>query len=269
MISVLPLGVWAVLAGVLGLAIGSFLNVVIYRVPVGESVVSPPSRCPSCGSEIHNRHNVPVISWLFLRGRCFACKAPISPRYMVVEATTAALFVVVTLRIAHLDLSAALPAYLYLVAAGLALAVIDLDHKRLPDKIVLPSYGVVAVLLTVASIVTGDWWALARAAIGMAALFGFYFAIAFAYPAGMGFGDVKLAGVLGGLLAYLSWSALLVGAFAGFALGSVIGVAAMAVGKAGRKTALPFGPFMIAGALVAIFVATPIASAYLDLVHRT
>jgi leader peptidase (prepilin peptidase) / N-methyltransferase len=259
--------VWATLAGIFGLAIGSFLNVVIYRVPVGESVVSPPSKCPRCGSEIHNRHNIPVLGWLILRGRCFACKEPISPRYPIVEAATAALFVVVTFRILDLDLKPALPAYLYFAAIGVALAMIDLDHKRLPDKIVLPSYPVVAVLLTIASASTHDWWALARAGIGAAALFAFYFAIAFAYPAGMGFGDVKLAGVLGGVLAYLSWSTLAVGAFAGFALGAVVGVAAMGIGRAGRKTALPFGPFMIAGALLALFFGTALGRGYLDLVH--
>lgn len=260
--------IWAALAGIFGLAIGSFLNVVIYRVPAGESVVSPPSRCPSCGSEIHNRHNIPVLGWLILRGRCFACQAPISPRYPIVEAATAALFVVVTVRIVDLHLGPALPAYLYLAAAGLALALIDLDHKRLPDKIVLPSYVVVAVLLTVASAASHDWWALARAGIGAAALFGFYFAIAFAYPAGMGFGDVKLAGLLGGLLAYLSWTALLVGAFAGFALGAIVGVGVVALRRGGRKTALPFGPFMIAGAVIAIFAAQPMAHAYLQLLGR-
>jgi len=259
--------VWAALAGIFGLAIGSFLNVVIYRVPVGESVVSPPSKCPSCGSEIHNRHNIPVLGWLILRGRCFACHAPISPRYPIVEAATAVLFVVVTIRIVDLDLKPALPAYLYLAAAGLALAAIDLDHKRLPDRIVLPSYAVVAVLLTIASATSGDWWALARAGIGAAALFAFYFGIVLAYPTGMGFGDVKLAGVLGGLLAYLSWSTLVVGAFAGFALGAIVGIAAMAMGRAQRKTAIPFGPFMIAGALVAIFIVTPEAPEYLRLLH--
>ncbi|MDT4951643.1 MAG: leader peptidase (prepilin peptidase) / N-methyltransferase [Pseudonocardiales bacterium] len=263
-----PVAVWAALAGLFGLAIGSFLNVVIYRVPAGESVVSPASRCPSCSSEIHNRHNIPVLGWLILRGRCFACKAAISPRYPIVEAATAALFVILTLRILHLHLGSALPAYLYFAAAGLALAVIDLDHKRLPDKIVLPSYAVVAVLLTVASVATHDWWALARAGIGGAALFAFYFALAFAYPAGMGFGDVKLSGIIGGVLAYLSWTALLVGAFGGFLLGAAVGVAVMATKRGDRKTALPFGPFMIAGALIAIFVAAPIADSYLYLLGR-
>lgn len=268
MAGVIPIALWGFLAGLLGLAIGSFLNVVIYRVPVGESVVSPPSRCPSCGAQIRNRHNVPVLGWVILRGRCFDCQAPISPRYPLVEALSAALFVLVTLRIVGLHLAAALPAYLYLAAAGLALALIDFDHRRLPDKIVLPSYPVLVVLLTIASVSTHDWWALARSGIGSAALFAFYFAIAFAYPAGMGFGDVKLAGLLGGALAYLSWPALAVGAFGAFLLGAIGGVAVLASGRGGRKTAIPFGPVMIAAAILAIFVAGPIADGYLRVVRH-
>ncbi|MFN2518589.1 MAG: A24 family peptidase [Jatrophihabitantaceae bacterium] len=265
MTTIVPVAVWAGLAGLLGLAIGSFLNVVIYRVPAGESVVSPASRCPSCRSEIHNRHNVPVLGWLVLRGRCFACGASISARYPILEATTAVLFMVVTFSFVGRHLAPALPAYLYLAAAGLALALIDLDTKRLPDKIVLPSYAVVSVLLTIASVATHDWWALARAGIGGAALFAFYLALALAYPAGMGFGDVKLSGILGVILAYLSWSALIVGAFGGFMLGAVVGVVVMASKRGGRKTALPFGPFMITAAFIAIFAAHPIANAYLQL----
>jgi leader peptidase (prepilin peptidase)/N-methyltransferase len=268
MTSALPLAAWATLAGLLGLAVGSFLNVVIYRVPAGESIVRPASRCPSCGHAIRTRHNVPVIGWLVLRGQCADCAAPISARYPLVESACAALYVVLVLRLAHLHASAAAPAYLYFAAAGLALAMIDLDHQRLPDSIVLPSYAVVAVLLAVASAANDDWWALARAGIAAAALFGFYFAVVLVYPAGMGFGDVKLAGVLGGVLGYLSWSTLVVGAFAGFLLGAVGGVALMAAGRAGRKTAVPFGPFMIAGALLAIFVAAPLSHAYLRLTGR-
>jgi leader peptidase (prepilin peptidase)/N-methyltransferase len=269
MTTMVPVAALAGLAGLLGLAIGSFLNVVIYRVPAGLSVVTPASHCPSCGSEIHNRHNIPVLGWLVLRGRCFACSAPISARYPIVEAAAGALFIVVTVRFVGLHLSPALPAYLYLAAAGLALAVIDLDTKRLPDKIVLPSYVVLAVLLVVASATTQDWWAIARAGIGGVALFAFYFAIMFAYPAGMGFGDVKLSGILGAVLAYLSWSALVVGAFGGFLLGAVVGSALLIAGRGGRKTALPFGPFMIAGAFIAIFMAQPITHAYLHVLGRS
>jgi leader peptidase (prepilin peptidase)/N-methyltransferase len=265
---VIPDAAWAVLAGVLGLAIGSFLNVVIYRVPAGESVVSPPSRCPNCGASIRNRHNVPVVGWLVLGGKCFDCKAPISPRYPIVELLTGLLFFAMTWRILDLDLGEALPAYLYFTAIGVALTMIDVDHKRLPDNIVLPSWGVLAVLLTIAAAASGDWDALARAGIGAAALFVLYFTLAFIYPAGMGFGDVKLALILGGVLAYLSWRAFAVGAFGGFLLGSLGGIAVLVSGRGNRKTAIPFGPYMIAATVLAIFVAHPVAQWYLDLVGR-
>jgi leader peptidase (prepilin peptidase) / N-methyltransferase len=265
---VTALAIWAGLAGLLGLAIGSFLNVVIYRVPAGMSIVHPPSRCPGCGSSIRNRHNVPVVGWLSLRGKCADCATPISARYPLVELATGLLFVAVTVRVVHLDLTAALPAYLYFVAAGLALAFIDFDHRRLPDVIVLPSYVVIAVLLTIASVASRDWWALVRAAISAATLFAVFFTISIAYPAGMGFGDVKLAGVLGGLLGYVSWSTLVVGGFAGFLLGAIVGAVMLAIGGGGRKTAIPFGPFMILGALAAIFWAAPIAHTYLRVAGR-
>ena len=264
----LPTAFWATLAAVLGLAVGSFLNVVIYRVPAGESIVSPPSKCPHCGAQIRNRHNVPVLGWLVLRGRCYDCKAPISPRYPIIEALTGLLFALVAIRMDHLHLKEALPAYLWFTAIGIALAMIDIDVKRLPDKIVLPSYPVLAVLLVIAAADNGDWWAFERALIGGAALYAAYFLIAFAYPAGMGFGDVKLAGILGGMTAYLSWSTFAVGAFGGFVLGSIGGIAVMATGRGGRKTQIPFGPFMIAAALLALFVARPVADAYLDLIGR-
>jgi leader peptidase (prepilin peptidase)/N-methyltransferase len=245
-----------------GLAVGSFLNVVIHRVPRGESLVRPGSRCPSCGAPIRVWHNVPVLGWLLLRGRCADCRAAIAVRYPVVELLTGLLFAAITVRLVGLDLTAALPAYLYFTAVGVALTVIDLDVRRLPNAIVLPSYPILAVLLALASAWTGDWWALARAGIGGAALYAFFFAVAFAYPAGMGFGDVKLAGIVGGVLAYLSWAALVVGAFAGFLLGALVGVALIVAGRGGRKTAVPFGPFMVAGALLALFVAEPLATLY-------
>src|SRR5277367_6089083 len=121
-----PLAVWATLSGILGLLVGSFLNVVVYRVPAGQSIVRPSSHCPNCGNPIRNRHNVPVLSWLALRGKCADCSKSISARYPIVEALTGALFVVVTIRLANLHIVAALPAYLYFAAAGLALAAIDL-----------------------------------------------------------------------------------------------------------------------------------------------
>jgi leader peptidase (prepilin peptidase)/N-methyltransferase len=145
-----------------------------------------------------------------------------------------------------------------------ALAAIDLDVRRLPNVLVLPAYPVLAVLLGVAAAVRDDWGALARAGIGAVALFAIFLVIRTVSPAGMGFGDVKLAGVVGMLLGYLSWAALVVGAFAGFFLGAVIGVIVIATGAGGRKTAVPFGPFMVVGALAALWVTEPV----LDLVLR-
>ena len=247
-----------------GLAVGSFLNVVVHRVPRGESLVRPGSRCPSCGAPIRVWYNVPVLGWLLLGGRCADCRNVIAIRYPVVELVTGLLFAAVTVRLVGLDMTAALPAYLYFAAIGVALTVIDLDVRRLPNAIVLPSYPVLAVLLVLAAGLDGDWWALARAGIGAAALFGFFFAVAFAYPSGMGFGDVKLAGIVGGVLAYLSWAALVVGAFAGFLLGAAVGIAIMMAGRGDRRTAVPFGPFMVAGALLGLFVADAIAALYTD-----
>ncbi|WP_370963018.1 A24 family peptidase [Amycolatopsis sp. cg9] len=256
------MAVLVVAAAVLGLLVGSFLNVVVHRVPRGESVVRPASRCPGCGQEIRARHNVPVLGWLVLRGRCAGCGSRISVRYPLVELGTAILFVLLALRLGPPDL----PAYLYFGAIGIALALIDLDCRRLPDAIVLPAYPVLAVLLAASAWYRGDWWSLTRAGIGGAALFAFYLLLALAHPKGMGFGDVKLAGLLGGILGYLSWTALVLGAFGGFLLGAVAGVVVLAAGKGDRKTALPFGPFMIAAALIAVFAAGPLGQAYRDLV---
>jgi leader peptidase (prepilin peptidase)/N-methyltransferase len=250
----------ALICAVLGLAIGSFLNVVIWRVPRGESVVSPPSACPSCGIPIRPRDNVPVLGWFLLRGRCRDCSARISPRYPLVEAGTALLFFLVTLRFGA---TPELPAYLYLAAVSLALALIDLDVKRLPDVLTLPSYAVGAVLLGIASL--AEPHQLLRAALGAAAMYALYFAMCLAYPAGMGFGDVKLSGVLGLFTAWLGWDVWAVGLMLGFLVGGMFGLGVVLSGRGGRKTAVPFGPFMILGAFVAIFCGHALASGYLDL----
>jgi leader peptidase (prepilin peptidase)/N-methyltransferase len=249
----------ALLCGLVGLLIGSFLNVVIWRVPRGESVVSPPSACPSCGHEIRPRDNVPVLSWLLLRGRCRDCGHPISARYPLVEATCGVLFAVMALRFGP---HAELPAYLYLAAVGLALAMIDLDTLRLPDALTLPSWAVAALLLGGAALVSHDGHAALRALLGAVALGAFYFALLFAYPAGMGFGDVKLAPVLGAYLGWLGYGTLAVGAFLGFLYGGVVGIGAMLLGKAGRKSKLPFGPFMLAGTLTAVLFGRQLVDAY-------
>jgi leader peptidase (prepilin peptidase)/N-methyltransferase len=255
-----PPALVAGIAGVFGLVIGSFLNVVAHRVPRGESVVSPPSACPRCGTPIRNRHNIPVLGWLVLRGRCFDCAEPISPRYPIVEAATGVLFALAGLRFA--DRPLALAAYLVFAAIAVALALIDLDVRRLPNVIVLPAYPVLAVLLAV----TADWHDLVRAGIGAVVLFGFFFAVAVAAPGSMGFGDVKLAGVVGGMTAFLSWGAFVTGAFAGFVLGAVAGVLLLAGRRAGRKAAVPFGPFMLLGAWASILGAAGIGDAYLQVI---
>ena len=246
-------------AALVGLAIGSFLNVVIYRVPAGLSLSHPPSRCPTCETPIAARDNIPVLGWVLLRGRCRACRAPISPRYPFVELLTAVVFVLLTLRF---GVTAVLPAYLYLGAIGIALAFIDLDTKRLPDKLTLPSYPVALVLLGVAAAVGGTWDALLRSLLGGVALGLFYGVLWFVYPAGMGFGDVKFSGVLGLYLGWISWGTVALGGFLGFLLGGVVGVALLATKRATRKTGIPFGPFMILGAILAILWGQPVIDWY-------
>jgi leader peptidase (prepilin peptidase)/N-methyltransferase len=261
-----------VLAAVIGLVIGSFLNVVVWRVPRGESVVSPPSACPACGTPIGARDNVPVLGWLLLRGRARCCGASISARYPLVEGFTGLAFAAVAW---WLGPSWALPAWLYLAAISIALTLIDIDHHRLPNAITYPSYLVGAVLLGLGSLLDGDAPAgggadqLLRAGAGALALLAFYglvwFAAALIYTKqpGFGLGDVKLSGILGGYLAWLGWGELVVGTFGGFLLGSVGGVLLMVVGSAGRKSRIPFGPYMIAGAWLAVFVGGPLTDWYL------
>jgi leader peptidase (prepilin peptidase) / N-methyltransferase len=228
-------------------------------VPRDGSLWRPGSHCPRCQTPVRPWHNVPVLSWLALRGRCARCRQPIGVRYPLVELGTTALFVAVT---AKFGLSPILPAYLYLAAVAIALAAIDLDVHRLPNAIVLPSYVVGAALLLPAAVVDGDWGSAGRGLLAMAALWLFYFALFWLYPQGMGYGDVKLAGLLGLYLGWLGWSSVLVGTFAGFLLGGLVGVVLLIARRATRKTAIAFGPYMLAGALIAIFAAGPIADWY-------
>jgi len=252
------------IVALLGLAVGSFLNVVIHRVPRDESLVRPGSHCPQCGAEIRNRHNVPVLGWLLLRGRCADCRTPISVRYPLVEAGTAVLFVAVA---ARFGLSWTLPAYLYLAAVAIALALIDLDVMRLPNAIVLPSYLVAVVLLGTAALLGEGFGPLLRGLAAAALLWISYRVLA--RLGGMGGGDVKLAPLLGFYLGWLGWGPVAVGAFAAFLLGGVVGVALMATRLAGRKTRIPFGPYMLAGAFLAVFAAAPITDWYVSLLAPT
>lgn len=263
-------------SALVGLVIGSFLNVVAYRVPLGLSVVRPRSACPGCETPIAARDNVPLLSWLLLRGRCRECDAPISPRYPLVEAATAALFVLAAAPSA-VALGAAVPgspreiaadvlvlaAFCYLAAISIALAAIDLDVKRLPDVIVLPAYAVGVLLLGAADLLRGDLTAFATAAAGSGAAVLLYGALSL--TGGMAYGDVKLAGVIGFFLGQLGIASLVVGIAGGFVLGGVFGVALMLLRKAGRRSQIPFGPWMLAGAWIGILAGDRLADAYLRL----
>ncbi|HWM35188.1 MAG TPA: prepilin peptidase [Pseudolysinimonas sp.] len=265
-----------VFAGLLGLAIGSFLNVVVYRVPAGRSL-TPDSACPHCGTAIRKRDNIPVLSWVLLRGRCRGCSQPISPRYPLVEAGTAVAFLFVTARFGPALVGAAsvpdavaaaseLIAFLALTAVSIALALIDLDTRTLPNVIVVPALLTGVVLLGVAGALRGDWAAILQAAAGGAGLFVFYLILALVKPGGMGMGDVKLAAVLGLYLGFLGWGNLLVGAFAAFVFGGVFGLALILIRRARRTTAIPFGPWMILGAWLGVFAGELLARNYVDAV---
>jgi len=266
-----------VLVGAFGLLIGSFLNVVVYRVPAKQSIVSPPSACPNCSTPIRRRDNIPVLSWLILRGKCRDCRAPISRRYPLVELATGLFFATVTAWFIfgwfptatvvstgqYIGAVLLLVAYLYLAAVSVALTLIDMDHHLLPNSIVLPSFLVGAVLLAASAVLTANFGALLTAAIGAVAMFGFYFLLVLVYPRGMGMGDVKLAGVLGLFLGFLGWQTLVVGIFAAFFLGGIFSIALVLMRRASGATAIPFGPWMLLGAWVGIGFGTVMMSAYL------
>lgn len=268
-------------AAVLGAAVGSFLNVVIYRVPIGKSVVHPPSACPVCDERIRPGDNVPVVSWLVLRGRCRHCGTQVSVRYPLIEAGTAAAFAAVawwlltplapvvalteSINPAWLPVVISLlaVAYFWLTGASIALTGIDLEHHRLPNVIVLPMYAVAVVTLGLPALVAGDTVRLATAAAGAGVLFAFYFVLWLVWPGGMGMGDVKLAGVLGLYLGFSGWGALAVGAFGAFILGGLVSIVLLATKRANRKSGIPFGPWMLGGAWLGIVVGDPLARAYL------
>jgi leader peptidase (prepilin peptidase)/N-methyltransferase len=241
------------LSAILGAVVGSFLNVVVYRLPRHESLVVPASRCPGCGTPIKPHDNIPVIGWLLLRGRCRACGESISARYPIVEAVTAVLAVSVVL-VKHSAGSIVLG--LVLVGILVPIALIDLDHRIIPNKITLP-----AAIAAVAIGLVLRPSAVPEQLIAGAAASGFLLVFVLAYPRGMGMGDVKLAGVLGLFLGRHVAVALLVGVFAG----TVVGVSIMArqgVSK-GRKVAVPFGPFLALGGVVALLAGPPLVHWYL------
>jgi leader peptidase (prepilin peptidase)/N-methyltransferase len=256
-------GAYAVyFASVMGLLIGSFLNVVIARAPAGESVIRPPSHCPVCLTELRARDNVPLLSWLLLRGKCRTCGTSIGAIYPAVEGGTALLFALVAVRVgAHADL----PAYLLATAAFVALSVIDLQARRLPDRVVFPAFLLTFLALAGAAAVDDRFDDLGRAGIGAAVGFGALLTIHLVRPDGMGFGDVKLAALCGLLLGWEGLATVIVGLYAGFVLGAVVGLGIIAAGRGGRQSAIPFGPFMAAGTLVTVLFLGPVTDRVADL----
>lgn len=253
----LLLDVYAALAG---LIVGSYLNVVVHRLPRGLSTVRPRSRCPACGAGIGARDNLPVVSWLLLRGRCRHCGTLIGWRYPVVELGTAALFVACLERFG-LTLEAAVAALLGCLL--LALAMIDAEHYLLPDRLTLP--GIVVGLAVQPWI---DWGGLVAAALGAAlggglllALWGLW--LLMRGEEGMGLGDAKMLAMIG---AFLGWKGVLVTLFVASLVGSAVGLGLIAFGRGGMKSQLPFGVFLALGGGVALFWGRALVDAYLGIV---
>jgi leader peptidase (prepilin peptidase) / N-methyltransferase len=240
------------LTAVGGLIAGSFINVVIARLPAGESLVKPRSRCPHCGAAVRPYDNVPVVSWLILRGRCRDCGSPISARYPLVEALTAVLLAAVVARFGA-DEDALLGLALVLVPVTF----IDLERQIIPNKLVL-----VGAIAAVAIVAATDIDELPEHLIAGAAAGGFLLLAALAYPRGMGMGDVKLAAMLGLFLGASVAPAMLAAMLAGSIAGGVI--IARKGTQEGRKTKVPFGPFLALGALVGLFVGPEIVDWYSD-----
>lgn len=239
--------------------IGSFLNVVIYRVPAGMSVVSPPSSCPSCGTPVRSFDNVPLVSWLILRGRCRTCKTGISIRYPIIELLTAVLFGLVAARIGG---SWTLPSELAFTAGLIALAAIDLERFLLPRKIVYATSIIVTLGLVLAAGLQDRWGHFGVAVICAVSAFVVFFTINAVKSAWMGFGDVRLAGLIGLALGWLGGWYVVVGFFAANLAGAIVGVAMMVAGRASRRTPLPYGVFLAGGSVVAILIGSPVIHWY-------
>lgn len=240
-----------------GLALGSFLTVVVHRVPAGESIVRPGSHCPACQHQLTGLDNVPLLSYLLRRGRCHHCGAGIPFRYLAIELLTGAAFALIGARI---DRPAELPAYLVLTTGMIAVSVVDLKHRRIPSSIVYGTAAVGAPLLVAAGLVQHDPRSLLIGLVCAGAAFLFFLAVFVASPAGLGFGDVRFAPLCAGFAGFLGWRVAATGLLAGILLAGASGVALIATRRAGRKTAIPLGPFLAAGAYLAIVGGMPLSS---------
>lgn len=247
------------IAAVFGLIFGSFINVVAYRVPNEMSIISPASACPACNHPIRHRDNIPVVSWLLLRGRCRDCGDRISIRYPVVEAGTAALFAVTVVQIGT---EAVLPAYLWFVGVSLTLVLTDLDVYRIPNRILYPGTVVGTVLLAGGAAIDGTLGSFVRGLGGAVLYFALFLILALVARGGFGFGDVKLAFFLGLFLTYQSWGVLGSGIALGIAAGGVVAIFLLIFRRVGRKAKIPFGPAMVAGAYAALVFGQQLADWY-------
>lgn len=251
------------LLALVGLAVGSFLNVVIARVPESLSVISPRSRCPRCETELTNRDNIPLLSWVILRGRCRTCAARISARYPLVELGTAVVWAGLTAHCLATDALGLLPLLLVASSILIALFVIDLDHKRLPDPLTYLMYPVALIGLAIDGLVTGAWPivpALAGAGCWLLAIGGIWF---LSGGRGMGMGDVKLAPSLGLILGWIGVGPAVVGLMTAWLIGGVFAIGLIATRRARSGTAIPFGPFLIGGFAIGLLVGTGLTDAYL------
>jgi leader peptidase (prepilin peptidase) / N-methyltransferase len=246
-------------AGLTGLVIGSFLNVVIIRVPEGRSVVKPPSACPRCSYQLRPWDNIPIVSWLLLGRKCRSCRLPIPLRYPIVEGLTGLLFAGTALRIGW---SAELPAVLLFIAGGVALSAIDIDTMKLPRKLIFVVLALVGAALVVAAAVTGNWRSLMWAVVGSIAAGSAFFALRVAVPRGFGMGDVRLAFLLGAITGWYGPGRVALGLFLGFLFGSVVGVVVALVSGQLRNKKIPFGPMLASGALFAVLFGAPILRWY-------
>jgi leader peptidase (prepilin peptidase)/N-methyltransferase len=243
-----------VLCGLLGVWVGVFVDLLIDRVPDKRPELPLHIRCRGCRDEDEKPDLAPV-PWLLRGRRCPRCQRLVTARYAVVELTAGGLFAGAAIRFGA---DAVLPAYLVFFAALLAMSVIDLDQRIIPNRIVYPTVFVSIPLLALAAAVDGEFDRLGTALLGAALAWAAMFALHLVYPAGMGFGDVRLSFVLGLFLGWLSLSHVLIGIFLGFLLGAVLGVLLIVVGIKSRKDAVPFGPFLAGGAVICILVGNPI-----------
>jgi leader peptidase (prepilin peptidase)/N-methyltransferase len=243
-----------------GLIFGSFLTVLVHRTPLRESVIRGRSRCPACGVQIRAWDNIPLLSWLVLRGRCRDCGARISVRYPLTELACGALFAGASRAFPDTYVAAAMAVFLGVM---LALALIDLEHSILPNAVVYPSLALFAVVVMTGAL-TGRHVDLVWAAIGFVALAGGLLLVALARPGVMGMGDIKLAALIGLVLGAQGLQYVAVAASLALLAGGIGGVVALLAGRS-RKDAIPFGPFLSAGAVAAAFLAPRVAGAYLSL----